>query len=103
MTYTVAAVAAMYGVLSVVAAIAGVKQGKKGDASAMMLIGGCLLISAAGLRIFHYGFDWIGALCGSILISIAAYMNGKRGEFHAGHHIIRAVVEVAIVVGLILL
>lgn len=103
MRYIISAIAAVYGVLCVIAAIAGVKQGKKGDASVMMILGGCSMISAVGVCMIGGGFDWINALCGSVLISVAAFINGKRGEFHAGHHIVRACIEIALVIGFILL
>lgn len=103
MRYVVSAIAAVYGILSVIAAIAGVKQGKKGDASVMMILGGCSMISAAGVCILGGGFDWINALCGGVLISAASFINGKRGEFHAGHHVVRACIEIALVIGFILL
>ena len=102
MSYVVSAVAAVYGILSVIAALFGVKSDKKGDTAAMMVLGGCSLVIAAGLCAFVYTFDWWIALGGCVLISIAAFINGKRGEFHAGHHVVRAVIEIALVIGFIL-
>ena len=102
MNYIVSAIAAIYGVLNVIAAIMGIKNSKNGDTAAIMIIGGGALISAAGLSIMGYAFDWVTALSGCLLISIAAFMNGKRGEFHAGHHVVRAVIETVLVIGFIL-
>ena len=102
MSYVVSLISAVYGVLSSVAALSGLKQNKKGDTAAMMVLGGLSLASAAGLCVFGYGFDWITALCGSLLISLAAFMNGKRSEFHPRHHVVRAIVEIVLVVGFLL-
>lgn len=103
MRYVVSAVAVIYGVLTAIAALAGDKGRKNGDTAAAMIIGGFGLISAAGLCIFGFTFDWLTAFSGCVLISIAAFINGKRGEFHAGHHIVRAIVEAVLIVGFILL
>lgn len=103
MKYVVSAIAAIYGVLCVIAAFSSVKDGKKGDTSAIIISGCALLESAAIICILGYSFDWINALSGCLLISIAAFINGRRGEFHARHHIVRAVIEAALVVGFILL
>lgn len=102
-SYFVSAIAALYGLLSAVAAIAGLKQNKKGDTAAMMIFGGCLMIAAAIVCVLDLKFDWINALCGSILISLAAFINGKRSELHLKHHIIRAAVEIALVIGFMIL
>lgn len=96
--YVIASIAAVYGGLSAIAALV---QGKNGDTCAMMIIGGCMMIAAAGLCVYYYSFDWIISLTGSLLISIAALINGKRGEFHAKHHVIRAVVEAILIIGFI--
>ena len=103
MNYVVSVIAAVYGALTLIASITGGKDGKKGDTAVMMVLGGCSLVTAAGLCAFGYSSDWWIALSGCVLISIAAFINGKRGEFHARHHVVRAVIEIVLVVGFILL
>ena len=103
MIYVVSAFAAIYGALSIVAGISGTRQGNKGDTSAMMILGGSAVIAAAVLcAFFEAGYDWFTALCGCTIISLAALINGKRGEFHSKHHIIRAIIEILLVIMLLI-
>lgn len=98
MRYIICAVAILYAVLSMLAAVVFMRTAKRKDTSIMMLGGGILFILAAILQ----KADWILATVGGILICASAFMNGKRsGDFHARHHIIRFVLTLLLVLGFI--
>ena len=92
-------VAALYALLSIVAAGAQLRTEKNRDTSLYMLSGGLFLFAA----VLWYGIGmplaWAAALGGCLLIGAAALINGKRGEFHALHHVVRAALTVLLVLG----
>ena len=101
------AVAALFGLLHIIAAASQLGQKKKKKhyiSSWTMIIGGLLMIQAVVLCVFGSTLDWASALLGGLLVCLAALMNGRRsGNMHKVHHIIRAVIAAAIVVGFALL
>ena len=105
-------IAALFALLHIIAAASQLgKQDKKGKkvkkryvSHWMMIIGGLLMIQAVVLCIFGSALDWASALLGGLFVCFAALMNGRRsGNMHKIHHIIRAVIAAAIVVGFVLL
>lgn len=101
--YVFYALAGCYGVLSLLAAanqlkeLRGQEQANK-DAPVLMILGGVLLALS-----FSGWWGVVTALIGCVLVSTAALINGKRGgQFHLSHHVVRAVLAVAIVLGLAL-
>lgn len=100
-------IAVLFGLLHIIAAASqlGNKKKKKRYATPwMMIIGGLLMIQAVVLCVFGSHLDWASALLGGLFICFAAMMNGRRGgNMHKLHHIIRAAIAIAIVVGFALL
>jgi hypothetical protein len=72
----------------------------------MMVCGGITVVCAAITHITGTSVLYVDALSmavGSMLISFAAYLNGKRvKKFNPRHHMIRALIEALLVVGVIL-
>ena len=105
------AVAALFGLLHIIAAASQLgnkkkqkKQKKRYVSHWMMIIGGLLMIQAVVLCVFGSALDWGSALLGGLFVCFAALMNGRRGgNMHKAHHILRAVIAAALVVGFILL
>ena len=101
------AIAALFGLLHIIAAASQLGNKKKKKRYAMpwlMIIGGLLMIQAVVLCVFGSALDWASALLGGLFVCFAALMNGRRsGNMHKVHHAIRAVIAVAIVVGFALL
>lgn len=99
-------IAILFGLLHIIAAASqlGKKKKKRFILSWTMIIGGLLMIQAAVLCVFGSALDWTSALLGGLFVCFAAVMNGRRGgNMHKLHHLIRAVVAAAIVVGFALL
>lgn len=104
MRYILFGIAILYGLLSTVAAYAQLKAVHVKDAPTMMLCGGLLLLLASLMSLYGLTLDWIFAAIGGIFISIAAFLNGRRGDnFHLHHHVIRLVITVVLVIGFIAL
>lgn len=104
MIYILYAVAALYGVLSFIAAFSQLKKAEKKTSFAVMAVGGLILIAAIGLNLIKIPFSWIAAAVGGIFICAAAIYNGKKsGSFHLIHHIIRFIITAGIIAGFILL
>lgn len=102
-------IAALFGLLHIIAAASQLsgknKKKKKWYISHwMMIIGGLLMIQAVILCVFGSELDWASALLGGLFVCFAAFMNGRRGgNMHKVHHLIRAVIVIALVVGFALL
>lgn len=101
MNYVLYAFTALYAILSIFASIVQIKNTKAKISPFIMIIGGIILIAAVFLHIFSVPFNWVGVITGGLLISLAAFVNGKKGEFHAVHHIIRLVVTGLLTLGYI--
>ena len=103
MIYVLAVITAAYALLSALAATVQMKSADRKDAPILMLTGGILMLAAAVTVIILWQFDWVLAVTGSALICIAALINGRRGEFHASHHIVRLALTVILTIGFVLL
>ena len=104
MKYIITIIAALYALVSILASCVQIKVSARKDTSLTMICGGVLLLLAVLTSFFGLAYDWILAVFGGFLISVAAYLNGKRsGKVHANHHIIRFLLTLALVVGFILL
>lgn len=100
MKYIVVIIAVLYALLSMLAASTQLKKAEKKDTSLMMLSGGVLLLGAAVLQLTTVSYDWAAAILGGALISVAAFLNGKRGgNFHLSHHVIRFCITLLLIVG----
>ena len=93
-------VTAAYALLSAAAAATQLRMGKSRDTSLVMLGGGVLLLAAVLLDGMGLPLAWAVALGGGAMICAAALVNGKRAEFHALHHVVRAILTAVIVLGL---
>lgn len=102
MNYVLYVITALYAILSIFASIVQMKNTKEKGTSFIMLGGGIILIITVILHIFFVPFNWLGAVIGGLLICAAAFINGKRTDFHIAHHIIRFIVTVLLTVGFIL-
>jgi len=103
MKYVILVIVVLYALLSMIAAFTQLKRAEKKDTPWMMLLGSALLIAASVFMMFSLTFDWAVAVPGGALISIAAFLNGKRGgNFHASHHVVRFCITVLVIVGFIL-
>lgn len=92
-------ISALFGGLSLAAAVSQLKS-EKSPSAAIMIIGSLLLIFAVILNIIGLKFDFIIAALGCLAICAAAIMNGKKSaQIHISHHIIRGVLSVALVAG----
>lgn len=101
MKYIFYGIIILYALLSILAASVQMKASKKRDTSILMLAGGLFLIAAVFL--YKMAYSVIILIAGGVLISVAAFINGKRsGNFHIVHHIIRFAVTVLLVIGFIL-
>ena len=100
-------VAALFGLLHIIAAasqLGNKKKKKRYVTHWTMIVGGLLMIQAAVLCVFGSSLDWASALLGGLFVCFAAFMNGRRGgNMHKLHHVIRALIAAAIVVGFALL
>lgn len=97
-------VAALFGLLHIVAAASQLGKKKQYISHWTMIIGGLLMIQAVVLCIFGSALDWASALLGGLFVCFAALMNGRRsGNMHKIHHLIRAIIVVGLVIGFALL
>lgn len=104
MQYVLYVLTALYAVLCVIAAVSQLKSTAKRDTPAMMLLGSAILLAAIPVQILFGAWGWLLAIAGGILISLAAFQNGRRGgSFHLRHHIIRGVFTALLVLGYLFL
>ena len=93
-------VSALFGGLSLIAAVSQIKSEKKSLSALIMITGSLLLIAAVVCNIAGQPFDFIIAFLGCTAICAAAIMNGiKSKQFHIQHHIIRIALSVILVIG----
>ena len=92
-------VSVLFGGLSLVAAVAQLKS-EKSRSAPIMIGGSLLLIVAAVFNLFGLKFDFVVAAVGCLAVCAAAIMNGKNsGQLYISHHIVRAALSVALIVG----
>ena len=96
-------VSALFGALSLIAALSQLKKGLQ--PSHMLMAGGSvILLGAVICNAASLHWDWCIALIGTIMICAAAIWNGKQSEnLHWQHHLIRIVLSAALVIGFIFL
>lgn len=93
----------LFGVLSLIAAAAAIKQKSRGASHICMAVGSIVLLAAVVLNMLKFAADWSVALAGCTLICCAAICNGvKSGSFHWQHHCIRIALSVLLVAGFVL-
>ncbi|MBR4081860.1 MAG: hypothetical protein IKK21_08765 [Clostridia bacterium] len=69
-----------------------------------MLLGAVGLIVAVAMSIAGAAADWLPALIGAVLICGAALANGiAASKVHWAHHILRAAISAALVIGFLLI
>ncbi len=97
-------VSVLFGGLHILAAVSQLKSDKRSVPALLMIIGSLLLLGAVICNALRMSLDYIPALLGCVLICAAAIMNGvKSQKLHIQHHIIRAALSIALIVGFILL
>ena len=97
-------VSVLFGGLHILAAVSQLKSDKKSVPAFIMITGSLLLLGAVISNALRMPLDYIPALLGCVLICAAAIMNGvKSQKLHIQHHIIRAALSIALIVGFILL
>lgn len=103
MLYLVAALALIYGALSVLAGATQLRKAEGRLNGVVMASGGAVLMAGAVCGFAGVGVDWLLTLAGCALISLAALRNGMQGTLHWQHHVIRLVIAVVLTVGLAVL
>ncbi len=95
-------VSILFGILSLIAAIAAIKQKEHSASHICMAAGSLVLLAAVVLNILSFAADWSAALAGCALICCAAICNGvKSGSFHWQHHCIRIALSVILIAGFV--
>lgn len=95
-------VSILFGILSLIAAVAAIKQKERSASHICMAAGSLVLLTAVVLNMLNFAADWSAALAGCALICCAAICNGvKSGSFHWQHHCIRIALSVILVVGFV--
>jgi hypothetical protein len=90
-----------YGLLSIIAGVLGFKQKKSSRlATLMMTTGGTLLIMAVLFTKDKSILSSITLLVGLVLNHISAILSGIKihGKVNLGHHIIRLIISVAVII-----
>ncbi|MBD5511256.1 MAG: hypothetical protein HDR08_08395 [Lachnospiraceae bacterium] len=92
----------LFGTLSLIAAVAAIKQKERSVSHICMAAGSLVLLTAVVLNILSFAADWSAALAGCALICCAAICNGvKSGSFHWQHHCIRIALSVILIAGFV--
>ncbi len=100
MKWLICILAVLYGILSVLAPLTQLKEKDRRGINFIMLAGGVLLIIAAILKALGRQISLIPVILGAVMISVAAFCNGrKNGKVHIPHHIVRGVLALALIVG----
>ena len=95
-------VSILFGTLSLIAAVATIKQEEHSASHICMAAGSLVLLTAVVLNILSFAADWSAALAGCALICCAAICNGvKSGSFHWQHHCIRIALSVILIAGFV--
>ena len=102
MLVLVGALALVYGALSVLAGATQLRGAEGRLNGGLMAGGGAVLTAGAVCGFLGLGVDWLLALAGCTLISLAALRNGMRSTLHWQHHVIRLAIAAVLTVGLAL-
>ncbi|HIT33289.1 MAG TPA: hypothetical protein IAC31_01495 [Candidatus Faecousia intestinigallinarum] len=78
MRYILFAVAGLYGLLSIIAALYQMRQAEKRDNFCLMLLGGLGLLAAVALGWLEWPFAWLVAVASCAAIFPAIWMKGKQ-------------------------
>ncbi|MBD5499532.1 MAG: hypothetical protein HDR11_17600 [Lachnospiraceae bacterium] len=90
-------VSILFGTLSLIAAVAAIKQKEHSASHICMAAGSLVLLTAVVLNILSFAADWSTAL-----ICCTAICNGvKSGSFHWQHHCIRIALSVILIAGFV--
>ena len=93
---------ALFGGLSLIAAVSQIKSDRKAVQALVMAAGSLLLIVSVILNILGQPSDLVAAIPGCTAICAAAIWNGiKGGQFHIQHHIIRIALSILLVIGFV--
>lgn len=91
----------LYGLLSIIAGVLGLKQKKSSRlATVMMIAGGAFLIISVLLTKNNSILSVITLLLGLVVVHISAIISGIKihGETNVGHHIIRLIISVIVII-----
>lgn len=98
------AVSALFGLLSLVAAVSQWRTQKQKVPAGIMGFGSVLLLAAVVCSLCRVRLDWLLALAGCALICGTAVYNGVSAKnVHVPHHIIRVGLSALLVAGFLLL
>lgn len=93
--------AEIFSLLHIIAALSQTRRAPFTDCL-LMLCGGLIVQLAVVLCIIGSPLDWVMALLGGMLICLNAVLNGwKNGKIHWLHHLTRAAVVLALVIGFV--
>lgn len=96
LTVIVCAIAGLFAILHIIAAISQLRKGYK-LSHLLMLCGGIDIIGAIINCIDGRASDWFWMLAGGALVCAAAIMNGRAaGKLNPLHHIIRGLLALAL-------
>ena len=110
MRIAVSVLTILFALLHIIAAVAQFKSkdpAARGSAS-IMLCGSAILICSVATHLHDGGVGsqiavLSTAVCGFLLICVAAYLNGRRsGNVHVSHHLVRGGIAVLLVLGFVL-
>lgn len=100
MRYVICAIAALFALLHLVAAVAQWKSQPESQPRSIIMLCGAGAMLAACVRT---SLSWLPALCGGVLICTAAILNGRAaGKIHPAHHMVRIVIAALIVISFII-
>lgn len=87
-----------YGLLYLVAGIKQYRSAEKKRNPLLIIIGSIFVLDGAIYDFFPNRLDYLIEIVGCAMICIGTYLNGKDSDnIHLSHHLIRAVISVAIV------
>ena len=110
MRIAVSALAILFALLHIIAAVTQVKCKDPAvrSSASIMLCGSATLVCSAAAHLHDGGVGsqiavLSTAVCGFLLICFAAYLNGRRaGKVHLSHHLVRGGIAALLVVGFFL-
>ena len=100
MKYVVFALAIVYALLSIYAALPQWRRSDRKLFALLMTVGSLVLILTAILCLTGWKMDWLLAIIGCLLIVEGAVLNGARvGRSHPKHYAVRFLITLVLVVG----
>ena len=99
MKYVVFALALIYALVSLYAALPVWKKPDRRLTAILMTAGAVILIVTAVLCLTGWAMDWLLCIIGTLLLVEAAVLNGARvGRTHPKHHAVRFVITLVLIV-----